>query len=153
MSAIQTDCTKRSVCGSTTNPTEKEKYTTVMHLKGKTMSSLNIYKLVRLMDSCHSHFSFTTTIGRLSTDISVDSRPMYRSIVDRYIGRLSADICADISAEVTFSKHDPNATSIIKTLHNIETVHKMLFSQASMPLFTGCLSSPSTCTVYHFIQV
>ena len=97
MSAIQTDCTTRSVCGSTTNPAEKEKDTTVMHLKGKTRSPLNMYKLVRLRKKkirqlCISReklglrstytnlcgsWTRVTVIFRLPR-LSVDSRPIYR---------------------------------------------------------------------------
>ena len=54
-----------------------------------------------------------TFIGRLSADISVDCRPIYRSTVDRWltdsrpIPDISADVSADMSTESTYSTHDP----------------------------------------------
>ena len=71
-----------------------------------TDTSLAVNCYISADASAVSRSIYRSTIGRLSVDyrstigrLSVD----YRLIVDRYIGRLSADI----STEATYSTHDP----------------------------------------------
>ena len=78
--------------------------------------------------------SVDTSIGRLSVDISADSRPTvdrlsvdsrpiggglsadYRPIVGRHSTDVAVDITADISTEATYSTHDPSLVSDILNL-------------------------------------
>ena len=86
--------------------------------------------------SCVLKASVGRHVGRHSTDISIDTRPISRSTVGRYVDRHSADMLADISRLSTDMHVGRYPTDTRPILHRLSVNTLPSLDRLSAPCFS-----------------